>query len=283
MSAWPHVPLDLQGHRGARGLAPESTIASFDAAIAHGVTGIEFDVRLTGDGEVVVWHDPTLEAAKCVFEGEDLTEALVADLTLAQLRSVDVGSRTLAAYPQQVAAPGSRILTLAELFDRYAAAHPTLWWTVEVKVDPTDPRERATRNALLDGVLATVTQAGVRERAFIHSFDWAVLERSREIDPQLPRSALAVVGQTFAPGSQWLGSVRWEDHPDDLAGAAAELGAVVVSPDFPSCTTDLVERCHAGGIAVLPWTVNDPVVFGRLAAAGVDGLVTDVPDEMLAL
>ena len=93
MSAWPHVPLDLQGHRGARGLAPESTIASFDAAIAHGVTGIEFDVRLTGDGEVVVWHDPTLEAAKCVFEGEDLTEALVADLTLAQLRSVDVGRR----------------------------------------------------------------------------------------------------------------------------------------------------------------------------------------------
>ena len=84
MSAWPHVPFDLQGHRGARGLAPESTIASFDAAIAHGVTGIEFDVRLTGDGEVVVWHDPTLEAAKCVFQGEDL----------------------------------------AELFDRYAAAHP---------------------------------------------------------------------------------------------------------------------------------------------------------------
>ena len=54
---WPHVPFDLQGHRGARGLAPESTVASFDAAIAHGVTGIEFDVRLTGDGrEATVFY-----------------------------------------------------------------------------------------------------------------------------------------------------------------------------------------------------------------------------------
>ena len=71
MSAWPHVPFDLQGHRGARGLAPESTIASFDAAIAHGVTGIEFDVRLTGDGEVVVWHDPmrqNVEQLRALFD-----------------------------------------------------------------------------------------------------------------------------------------------------------------------------------------------------------------------
>lgn len=116
MAAWPHVAFDLQGHRGARGLAPESTIASFDAALANGITGVEFDVRLTGDGEVVVWHDTTLEADKCVFEGEDLTDARVDDLTLEQVRTVDVGAKTLAAFPEQVAAPGSRILTLDELF-----------------------------------------------------------------------------------------------------------------------------------------------------------------------
>jgi glycerophosphoryl diester phosphodiesterase len=246
MSAWPHVPLDLQGHRGARGLAPESTIASFDAAIAHGVTGIEFDVRLTGDGEVVVWHDPTLEAAKCVFEGEDLTEALVADLTLAQLRSVDVGSRTLAAYPQQVAAPGSRILTLAELFDRYAAAHPTLWWTVEVKVDPTDPREVATREELTRRVIDAIKDAGVEGRSFVHSFDWAVLELARDIDQSLILSALMVPGMPVEDVRPWTGSLDPADFPDEVAAAAA-LGASVFSPYWTWCTPDNVARAHELG------------------------------------
>ncbi|MCA0322134.1 MAG: glycerophosphodiester phosphodiesterase [Actinobacteria bacterium] len=282
MSAWPHVPFDLQGHRGARGLAPESTIASFDAAIAHGVTGIEFDVRLTGDGEVVVWHDPTLEAAKCVFEGEDLTEALVADLTLAQLRSVDVGSRTLAAYPQQVAAPGSRILTLAELFDRYAAAHPTLWWTVEVKVDPTDPREVATREELTRRVIDAIKDAGVEGRSFVHSFDWAVLELARDIDPSLVLSALMVPGMPVEDVRPWTGSLDPADFPDEVAAAAA-LGASVFSPYWTWCSPDNVARAHELGLAVLPWTVNEVADLEAMKAAGVDGLVTDYPDRWTAV
>lgn len=282
MSAWPHVPFDLQGHRGARGLAPESTIASFDAAIAHGVTGIEFDVRLTGDGEVVVWHDPTLEAAKCVFEGEDLTEALVADLTLAQLRSVDVGSRTLAAYPQQVAAPGSRILTLAELFDRYAAAHPTLWWTVEVKVDPTDPREVATREELTRRVIDAIKDAGVEGRSFVHSFDWAVLELARDIDQSLILSALMVPGMPVEDVRPWTGSLDPADFPDEVAVAAA-LGASVFSPYWTWCTPDNVARAHELGLAVLPWTVNEVADLEAMKAAGVDGLVTDYPDRWTAV
>jgi len=56
-----------------------------------------------------------------------------------------------------------------------------------------------------------------------------------------------------------------------------------VSPDFHSCTAELVEQAHARGMAVLPWTVNDPVIFGDLADIGADGVVTDLPDEMLAL
>ena len=282
MSAWPHVPFDLQGHRGARGLAPESTIASFDAAIAHGVTGIEFDVRLTGDGEVVVWHDPTLEAAKCVFQGEDLTEALVADLTLAQLRSVDVGSRTLAAYPQQVAAPGSRILTLAELFDRYAAAHPTLWWTVEVKVDPTDPREVATREELTRRVIDAIKDAGVEGRSFVHSFDWAVLELARDIDQSLILSALMVPGMPVEDVRPWTGSLDPADFPDEVAAAAA-LGASVFSPYWTWCTPDNVARAHELGLAVLPWTVNEVADLEAMKAAAVDGLVTDYPDRWTAV
>ncbi len=280
MTVWPHVPFDVQGHRGARGLAPESTAASFDAAIAHGVTGIEFDVRLCGDGQVVVWHDPTLEAHKVLFDDVDLTDARVHDLTLAQLRTVDIGARTLAAYPEQVAAPGSRILTLAELFDRYASSHPRLWWTIELKVDPTDPAEARIRHDLTEKVVTAVADAGVGDRSFIHSFDWGVLEIAGALDHTLIRSALAVPGVTYAPDSAWLGSIAYDEHGEDLAGAAAAVGASVVSPYYAWCNPENVARAHQLGLGVLPWTVNELADIEAVRAAGVDGLVTDYPDRV---
>jgi len=272
----------VQGHRGARALSPENTIASMRAAIDAGATGIELDVRLTADGQVVVWHDPTMQAEKCLFTGPDYTDALVADLTLAQLRTIDVGSRTLPAYPLQRPAPGEHIATLTDVFDA-CADHPEVWWTVEVKVDPTDPAEVATRDGLVDGTIAAIEAAGVGERSFVHSFDWAVLDRSREVAPHLLRSALAVIGQTFDPGSVWLGSVDYADHDGDLAAAAYAVGAQALSPHYVSCDAGLVTRAHALGLAVLPWTVNEDADIRAVLAAGVDAFVTDDPARGVAL
>lgn len=278
-AGWPRAAFDLQGHRGARGLAPESTVASFDAALAAGVTGIEFDVRLTGDGEVVVWHDPTLQADKCTFTEADLTDARVDDLTLAQLRTVDIGALTLPEYPRQVAAPGSTVLTLGELFERYAD-RTELWWTVEVKCDPTDPREVATREELTGKVVEAIVAAGVGERSFVHSFDWTVLEIAERLDPALLRSALLGEPRQFSPGSPWIGSIDPRDHADVHAAVADALGAVVISPHHLWCEAAFVERAHEAGLGVLPWTVNEPADVERVRAAGVDGLVTDVPDAV---
>ncbi|MEI2825678.1 MAG: glycerophosphodiester phosphodiesterase family protein [Dermatophilaceae bacterium] len=271
----------VQGHRGARGLAPENTVPSFRAAIEAGATGIELDVRLTGDGQVVVWHDPTLQAEKCLMTGVDYTDARVDELTLAQLRTVDVGSRTLAAFPQQRAHPGARIPTLAEVFD--ACSSHDLWWTVEVKVDPEDPVEVESRPRLVDGVLLAIHEAGLAQRSLVHSFDWGVLDRARELDPGLLRSALAVVGHTYAPGSPWVRSVRWEDHGWDLASAAAAVGAHVVSPHHLTCDAEFVDRAHALGLAVVPWTVNEEPDLVRVVEAGVDALVTDYPARAVPL
>lgn len=286
MSApWPVPPggVHVQGHRGARGLVPENTVASFLAAVESGCAGVELDVRLTADGQVVVWHDPTLQADKCTFTGADLTGARLDELTLEQLRAVDVGSRTVAAYPRQRPVPGAGIVTLAELFATVAPVAPQLWWTVEVKVDPTDPREVATRHRLVEGVIAAIRGSVVAERTLLHSFDWAVLELGRQLDPGLTRSALAVAGATYAPGSPWLGPVRYEDHGTDLPGAAAAVGARVVAPHYLSCTREFVTRAHELGLAVLPWTVNGDSDLVRMREVGVDGLVTDVPDIAVRL
>ncbi len=280
---WGGGAFDIQGHRGARGLVPENTVPSFLAAAAAGCTGVELDVRLTADRHVVVWHDPQLSAESCTFTGPDLTGARLDELTLEQLRTVDVGSRTLAAYPRQVPAPGAGIPTLAELFDAVLPVAPQLWWTVEIKVDPTDPREVATRAVLGAGVLAAIEAAGVTDRSFVHSFDWAVLELAGRLAPQVPRSALAVPGATFAPGSPWLGPIEYAAHAGDLAAAAQALGASVVSPHFLTCTARFVSRAHELGLAVLPWTVNAPADLRRMREVGVDGLVTDDPDVAVSV
>lgn len=279
---WALGSLDIEGHRGARGLVPENILPSFLAAFAAGVTGVELDVRLTADGEVVVWHDPTLQADKCLSD-QGLVGARVDELTLAQLQSVDVGTLTLPAFPDQQPAPGARISTLKQLLADCAEVAPHAWWTIELKVDPRDPRERATRGQLVDGVLEAIHEGGIAERCFVHSFDWAVLDLARELDSTLLRSALAVVGQTYRQGSEWLGSVRWEDHGDDLPGAAAAVGAQVVSPHFSSCDGPFVQRAHELGLGVLPWTVNEPEDLRRMIDVGVDGLVTDYPDRAQAI
>ncbi len=278
---WRDLRPAVVGHRGARGLAPENTVTGMRAAIDVGCRAIELDVLLTADGHVVVWHDPVIDASKCRPTGPGLIGARVDELTLAQLSTLDVGSLPAPGHPRQRPVPGERIPTLAEVFQACADV-PDLWWVVEVKLDPTDPREVATRHTLLDGVLGAINAAGLRERTFVHSFDWAVLELSLRLDPQVPRSALAEVGDTWRPGSPWTGRVRWEDHNGDLASAAAELGVAVLSPDAPGCDAGLVAGAHDRGIAVLPWTVNDLAEVDRLAAAGVDGIVTDDPDLVLA-
>lgn len=280
---WASGRFDVEGHRGARGLVAESTLESFTAAFDAGVTGVELDVRLTADGQVVVWHDGVLLAEKCLPTGPDLVGARVDELTLEQLRTVDVGTRTLAEFPEQRPAPGARIATLDEVLAHGLERAPGVWWTIELKVDPRDEREAAGRRRLLEGVLGSVHEAGLERRCFVHSFDWTVLELSAQLAPDVLRSALVEASVTWVPGSPLTGSVRaGQSHAHVWEGAAA-VGAQVISPHHLMVDAELVDSAHALGLAVLPWTVNDPARMRELLGAGVDGLVTDYPDRAAAL
>ena len=280
---WASGHFDVEGHRGAKGLVVENTLASFAAAFEAGVTGVELDVRLTVDGELVVWHDPVLLPLKCRATGPDVVGRRVDELTLAQLRTVDVGSRGRPDLPGQRTDPGARIATLREVVGHGLDRSPTVWWTIELKVDPRDRTEAARRDELLDGVLDVVHDLGVDDRCFVHSFNWSVLERAREVAPEVARSALVESGVTWVPGSPWTGGVDVAAHGDDMAAGAAEVGAHVLSPEHVLVDAALVDRAHDLGLGVLPWTVNDPDDIRAVVAAGVDGLVSDYPDRALAV
>lgn len=279
---WASGRFDIEGHRGARGLVVENTLASFAAAYDAGVTGVELDVRLTADGRVVVWHDPVLLPLKCLSTGPDLVGARVADLTLAQLRTVDVGSQTLEGFPDQRPSPEARISTLDEVLAHGLERAPDVWWTIELKVNPLDAGESGTRRRLLEGVLSSVHAAGLERQCFIHSFDWAVLELSARLAPAVIRSALVESSVTWVPDSPWTGSVRVGTSHEDVCEGAAAVGAAVISPEHVLVDDAFVERAHASGLAVLPWTVNDTKRMVELVEAGVDGIVSDYPDRALS-
>jgi len=260
----------------------ENTLPSMTAALDAGVTGIEIDVRMTADGQLVVWHDPILLPEKCRATQGDLIGARVDELTLDQLRTVDVGSQTLPEFATQRAAPGAHIATLAEVIG--VGEHRSLktWWTIEVKLDPTDERQVVRREQLVEATLAAVHEAGVARRCFMHSFDWAVLDLSRELDPGVLRSALTQAHH-FSAGSPWTGSIDPVEHGEDIIAGVAAIGASVVSPHFALVDADLVRRAHALDIGVLAWTVNEPDDLVRMVELGVDGIVTDYPDRALEL
>ncbi len=153
---------DLQGHRGARGLAPENTLVAFARALSLGVTTLELDLAVTKDGVVVVSHDPLLNPD--VTRGRDGQWILrhgppFHSLTFDEVRELDVGrlrpgSAYAMLFPDQVAAEGARIPTLAEVYAlAKKARNETVRFNIETKLDPSKPDETPGPEPFVDAVL----------------------------------------------------------------------------------------------------------------------------------
>lgn len=302
---------DLQAHRGGIALTVENTLAAFARALAVGVTTLELDVQVTKDGRVVVAHDRDPMPRKCLdtaaaFPGDPAfpyvrDETYVVDLTLAQVRTIDVGSQRHPSFPGQQLAPGARMPLLSEVFDLVRdAGADDVRLCVETKVEAADPTRTAPREAFVEGVVGEARAAGMVDRVTIESFDWGTLMRIRELEPRLPIAALTNGAHFLQPGaaaaSPWLGGLDIDDFTGTLqekyVAAAASFGADIVSPvhgdpqtasaadpDYlPFTTPALVEAAHAAGMLVVPWTVDDAATLRHLIEIGVDGVITNRPD-----
>jgi len=145
-------------HRGASGYAPENTAAAFDLAIVMGADAIETDVQLTRDGELVLFHDPTVERTS---NGR----GPIADYTLAELRALDLGAWLDPRFT------GERIVTLAAFIERWLTRIPA---AIEIK----DPRAAIpTARAL--------AHDGICERVEVTSFHWGALLDAQTVDDRM--------------------------------------------------------------------------------------------------
>ena len=283
---------DLQAHRGGRGEWTEESLAAFAHSLKLGVTTLELDTHLTEDGKVIVWHDDTIQANKCIDTAPATTGDAefpyvgdrVADLSLAQVKTLNCGYTQLAGYPEQDVIEDNRI---AELKDVYQLARDydaeKVRFNVETKVEDGMAGGEG-MVALTKAVVTEIYKAGMAERTTLQSFDWSSLNLTKEIAPDLPLVALSSgedwleVGKPGA--SPNLGGLDIDDYDGSLAKAAAAQGYDVVSPAFSSVTPDMIAEAHQLGLPVIPWTVNTTEDMERLMDLGVDGIISDYPTRL---
>jgi glycerophosphoryl diester phosphodiesterase len=288
--------LDLQGHRGARGLAPENTLPAFARALSLGVTTLELDIGLTRDGVVVVAHDPALNPD--ITRGPDgqylaAPGPAIAALTLAELKRYDVGrikpgTRYAEQFSDQQPADGARIPTLGEVFDlARRSGNDAVRFNIETKIDPEKPELTESPEAMTDALVKAVRDAGMAARVTIQSFDWRTLRRVQSLAPEIATVYLTIESRSLdnlrrglAGPSPWTAGLDIDGHGGSTPRLVKAAGGAAWSPFFRNLTQETLAEAKALGLKVVPWTVNAPEDMARLIDLGVDGIITDRPDRL---
>ncbi|WP_414687727.1 glycerophosphodiester phosphodiesterase family protein [Mycobacterium sp.] len=276
---------DLVAHRGGSGETTEESLRAFAKALEIGVSTLEFDIGITRDRQPVVWHDSTIEPAKCsdtgpAFAGDPqypYVRKPLHDLTVAQIRTLDCG-KLLDEFPHAEVVRGNKIATLPEVFALTDSYRADVRYDIETKVDAADPATSASPEEFVDVVLAAVRSAGRVDRVEIESFDWRTLPMVRQAEPSIPLVTLWNEA-TWTPDSPWLAGINPAVVGDPLIGAKM-VGADIVSPSYSVVDQAFVGRAHALGLNVISWTVDDAATMRAQIATGVDGIITNYPARL---
>ena len=289
--------LDLQGHRGARGLLPENTLPAFAKALSIGVTTLETDIAITRDGVLVISHDPSLNPD--ITRGPDgafLTSRgpLIVQTDWADLQRFDVGrinptSRYAQTFSFQQAVDGTRLPTLAELFALVQkSGNREVRFALETKVSPLAPEATLAPEPFARALIAAVRQAGVAARTTILSFDWRSLKVVQAEAPEIGAVYLSAqqrwldnIGAGSAQPSPWTAGIRHAYH-GSVPKMVHAAGGRIWSVYFGDLTPAGLKEAKDLGLTVRAWTVNDRAQMTRLIDLGVDGIVTDCPDLLRA-
>ncbi len=269
--------MDVQGHRGCRGLMPENTIPAFIKALDLGVHTLEMDVVISKDHQVIVSHEPwmsyqfcTLPCGKSIRQVDEKMHNLYA-MDYEQIRQYDCGSKYYAAFPDQ-ACIASHKPSLEETFAAvegwlHINNSPPIHYNIEMKVVEHHigifHPDRAT---FVDLVVAQIEKFGLREQVSLQCFDIATLQYLRK---QYPGYTIVLL-------------------VENLAGHLTNVERLGFLPDIYSPYHQLVEPSliaytKARDIQVVTWTVNKIEDMQRLIDLGVDGIASDYPDRLLEL
>lgn len=265
-------------HRGASGHAPESTLAAYELAHEWGVDYLELDVQITADGELVVFHDDTIDRTSS-------GEGTINDHTLEELKALDTGSwfNEANADKADVEFEGAQILTLNELFEHFG--HDARYY-IETKSPQLNP---GLEEALVESLEAhDMIETG---RVLVQSFEQDSLLKMRELNENVPLIQLVWYHTNEEDDSQlqeWTGVTPGPAEITDedfqaVAEYAAGIGTNVTYDGNDVIDAAFIRQAQANGLPVHIYTINEPDEMQRLLDWGVNGLFTDYPDRLLEL
>jgi glycerophosphoryl diester phosphodiesterase len=248
----------IGAHRGASVDAPENTLAAFELAVTQGAELIELDVHATRDGVLVVHHDFDLRRTAG-------SAGLIRELTVSEVQTFDVGSWRGTKFA------GERIPTLDKVLQTYGNR---VLLNVEIKFD------RVPYEGIESAVARAIRACGLSRRVVVSSFDLETLLRLRRIDGDIRVSLLHDAAKSSVPDS---GALDAASVMFARMAVAREAGMVGIHLDAASISADVCARAKELGLGVLAWTVDSEPEMRRLAALGIDAIVSNRPALLRAV
>ena len=229
-------------HRGASGYAPENTMPAFEKALELGAEGIELDVHMTADGEIVVIHDHTIDRTS---NGR----GMIKDLTLEEIRKFDFGSWFDESFK------GTTIPTLRDVLELLRDWDGLL--NIEVKSGP------IFYQGIEEKLVDLVKEYNFGDRVIFSSFNHYSLRDIKAIDSSMKIGLLYMAGLV------------------EPCIYAKRLGAEALHPLYYNIIPEMIEGCKKNGVKLNPFTIDDEKEIEMIMRVGVDGVITNYPDRAL--
>ncbi|MBV6644416.1 MAG: hypothetical protein KI790_03150 [Cyclobacteriaceae bacterium] len=248
---------EIIAHKGASGLAPENTMASFELALDMGVDMIELDVRHTSDEEIIVFHDQTVERTTN-GKGD------VHDFTLEQIKQLDAGSWFDSRFSEE------RIPTLKEVLDLVNGQCKVL---IEIK-HMDHPHYHDFSEKLVEVIRE---EENGFEWCILQSYENKYLEEAHDLDERVQTKKL-LIGEDSTPFIAFYIETRVH-----LGRSKQEFQLDALNPHFETLSPRRVFRMHARGYKVYTYPVNEREDMVKMLNMGVDGIITDYPDRLIEI
>lgn len=264
--------IDIQGHRGCRGLLPENTIEAFTIAIDLGVHTLEMDLAITKDHEVVVSHEPFMNALICLKpSGKEITKTEAKKFNLYQMsyeeiKTFDCGLKFHPNFPNQKKIVAHKPL-LSEVIRLSENKNKAIRYNLELKAKPEydtiyspEPKE------FVSIVIALLKTENVLDKTTLQSFDLRILEEIKKQDSSIQVALLVE-----------------EDDSIEAQLSLLSYQPEIISPYFKLLSQEIIQDYQGKGFKIIPWTVNSIDEMQLLIDYKIDGIITDYPDRLVKL
>lgn len=259
------------GHRGARSIAPENTLLSMKKARDCGAHCWETDVRLSRDGQLIIFHDETLERTTDIQTNKQLKDRQkerVDQFTVEELQQLDTGSWFLQNDPFGTVASGEvvpeeeeaiksqKIPRLSDILEF------TKKYSFPVNVEIKDLQTPTGDTAIVDGIMEMLKDTETMDLVLLSSFRHEYLQRAREIDENVA-----------------IGVLTAKEPPSNLKHYLQSMSADSYHPEQSLCDVSLLNHLQQAGFRVNIWTINNMTSAQKMLAAGA-GVITDWPQRL---